>query len=132
MFEEVTDGRRVTVPETSLAPSSLQELVGNWLMQVGECQVLPSEPPCEVAQQPLALAHGRVGITQSLEGRDERVQVRGEQVSSWRIGGRAVWKRFLEHVSSPFSVMASAYRSGCAGYAASFYPGADPKALEAL
>ena len=61
VFEEVTDGRRITSPETSFAPSSLQELVGDWLMQMGECQALPSEPPCEVAQQPQALSHGRVG-----------------------------------------------------------------------
>ena len=66
MIQEVTDSLRITAPETPFAPSSLQELVGDWLMQLGECQVSPLEPPCEVAQQPPALSHGRVGITQFL------------------------------------------------------------------
>ena len=107
VFEEVTDGRRITAPETSFAPSSLQEAVGDWLMQMGERQVSPPEPPCEVAQQPQALSHSPVGVTQSPEGRDERVHVSGEQVSYWEFGGRVVWKRFLEHVSSPFWVIGS-------------------------
>ena len=85
MFEEVTDSRRITVPETSSAPSSLQELVGDWLMQVGECSGLASERTCEVrATSRWRCRHGRVGITQPPEGRDERVKVSGEQVFSFK------------------------------------------------
>jgi hypothetical protein len=75
VFEEVTDGQRLPSAATSFAPSSLKEPVGGLLMQMGERQALPPEPPCEVAQEPQALAHGRVGITQFPEHGGERVEV---------------------------------------------------------
>src|SRR5262249_55427112 len=82
VLEGVTVGRGIPAPETSVSPSCLQELVGEWLMEMGECQVLPSEPPCEIAQEPQALPHGRGGIAQFPQLSGERVQVRGEQVCS--------------------------------------------------
>src|SRR4051812_45420101 len=88
--------------QMSLAASLLQELVGELLMQLGECQALPPQPPCEVAQQAEVLSHGRAGITQFREGSEERVQMRSERVTSVEFCGRTVWKGLFEHLSSPF------------------------------
>src|SRR4051794_21625456 len=97
-------------------------------MQLGECQALPSQPACEVAQQAEVLSHGRAGIAQSLEGSDERVQVRGEQVTSVEFCGRTAWKGLLEHGSSPLWVMGCPQRKGCPDYAASSSRGANHRA----
>jgi hypothetical protein len=124
----VTDGRGITAPETSFAPSSFQELIGDLLLQMGECQALRSEPSCEVAQEPQALSHGRVGIPQFPEGSDERVQVRGERVFSVGLGGRTVGKGLLEHVTSPSWLMGCPQRKGCPDYAALTARGVNSKA----
>ena len=102
-----SDGR--SVHHLPLSRPSRRRPSRNWLA-TGSCRsasarILPSEPPCEVAQQPQARSHGRVGITQFPEGSDERVQVRGEQVSSDGFGDHTVLKGLLEHVSSPFWVI---------------------------